>query len=186
MVGGRVVLLTRREIEAQLFSGHIGGVVATSALEMGIDVGGLDACVLNGFPGTIASLWQQIGRAGREGQPSLSVLVAGEDQLDRYFLDHPDEVFARSPEPAVVNLSNPFVTDPHLACAAYETPLSHRDERWWGDDLHDGVRRLVLKDRLRLRSRGDRIRGYWAARGHPSSTVSFLFNLVAKSCLLLL
>ncbi len=148
---GGYLAAERREIESQLFSGQLGGVVATSALELGIDVGGLDACVLNGFPGTIASMWQQMGRAGREGQPSLSVLVAGEDQLDRYFLAHPHEVFSRSPEPAVVNLSNPFVLDPHLACAAYETPLGHRDERWWGDHLHDGVHRLVLDDRLRLR-----------------------------------
>jgi DEAD/DEAH box helicase domain-containing protein len=166
---GGYLAAERREIESQLFSGQLGGVVATSALELGIDVGGLDACVLTGFPGTIASMWQQMGRAGREGQPSLSVLVAGEDQLDRYFLAHPEEVFTRSPEPAVVNLANPFVLDPHLACGAYETPLSHRDERWWGDHLHDGVRRLVLDDRLRLRSRGDRIRAFWAARGHPSS-----------------
>lgn len=166
---GGYLAAERREIESQLFSGQLGGVVATSALELGIDVGGLDACVLNGFPGTIASLWQQMGRAGREGQPSLSVLVAGEDQLDRYFLAHPHEVFSRAPEPAVVNLSNPFVLDPHLACAAYETPLSHRDERWWGDELHDSVHRLVLDDRLRLRARGDRIRAFWAARGHPSS-----------------
>jgi DEAD/DEAH box helicase domain-containing protein len=168
---GGYLAAERREIESQLFSGQLGAVVATSALELGIDVGGLDACVLNGFPGTIASLWQQMGRAGREGQPSLSVLVAGEDQLDRYFLAHPDEVFSRTPEPAVVNLANPFVLDPHLACAAYETPLGHRDERWWGDHLHDGVHRLVLDDRLRLRSRADRIRAFWAARGHPSSNM---------------
>jgi DEAD/DEAH box helicase domain-containing protein len=166
---GGYLAAERREIEAQLFSGQLGGVVATSALELGIDVGGLDACVLNGFPGTIASMWQQMGRAGREGQPSLSVLVAGEDQLDRYFLDHPHEVFSRSPEPAVVNVANPFVLDPHLACAAYERPLHHHDERWWGDDLHDGVHRLVLDDRLRLRTRGDRVRAYWATRGHPAS-----------------
>ena len=168
---GGYLAAERREIESQLFSGQLGAVVATSALELGIDVGGLDACVLNGFPGTIASMWQQMGRAGREGQPSLSVLVAGEDQLDRYYLAHPEEVFSRAPEPAVVNLANPFVLDPHLACAAYETPLSHRDERWWGDHLGDGVHRLVLDDRLRLRSRADRIRAFWAARGHPSSNM---------------
>jgi DEAD/DEAH box helicase domain-containing protein len=166
---GGYLAAERREIEAQLFSGQLGGVVATNALELGIDVGGLDACVLNGFPGTIASMWQQMGRAGREGQTSLAVLVAGEDQLDRYFLDHPDEVFSRSPEPAVVNPSNPFVLDPHLACAAYEQPLGHRDERWWGEHLDDGVRRLVLEDRLRLRVRHHRTRAYWAGRGHPST-----------------
>ena len=166
---GGYLAAERREIEGQLFSGQLGGVVATSALELGIDVGGLDACILNGFPGTIASMWQQMGRAGREGQPSLAVLVAGEDQLDHYFLDHPDEVFTRSPEPAVVNPANPFVLDPHLACAAYEGPITHRDERWWGDHLHDGVRRLVLDDQLRLRPRGRTIQAVWAARGHPSN-----------------
>ena len=96
------------------------GVVATSALELGIDVGGLDACVLNGFPGTIASMWQQAGRAGRDQQRSLAVLVAGDDQLDQWLMAHPREVFTRPPEPAVVNLPNPFVLLPHLACAAYE------------------------------------------------------------------
>ena len=159
----------RREIEAQLFSGTLGGVVATSALELGVDVGGLDAVVLNGFPGTIASMWQQAGRAGREGQTSIAVLVAGEDQLDHYFLNHPDEVFSRPPEPAVVNPSNPYVLDPHLACAAYETPLAHRDERWWSADLDDGIRRLVVDDQLRLRPRYDGLRAVWAARGRPTS-----------------
>ena len=166
---GGYLTAERREIEAQLFSGVLGGVVATSALELGVDVGGLDAVVLNGFPGTIASLWQQAGRAGREGQASVAVLVAGDDQLDHYFLNHPHEVFSRSPEPAVVNPANPFVLDPHLACAAYEQPLAHRDERWWSSDLDDGVRRLVVTDHLRLRPRYDGLRAVWAARGRPAS-----------------
>lgn len=162
----------RREIEAQLFSGTLGGVVATTALELGVDIGGLDAVILNGFPGTIASLWQQVGRAGREQQPSVAVLVAGDDQLDHYFLRHPDEVFSRRPEPAVVNPANPFVLDPHLACAAYEKPVSHRDERWWpAGDLADGVRRLVVDDQLRLRSRNGTTRGYWSARGRPAGAI---------------
>ena len=172
---GGYLATERREIEAQLFSGRLGGVVATSALELGVDVGGLDAVVVNGFPGTIASLRQQIGRAGREHQASLAVLVAGEDQLDRYFLDHPREVFTRSPERAVVNPANPFILDPHLGCAAYEKPLDHTDERWWGAGLHDGVHRLVLDDRLRLRPGNGPTRGrfgpraFWAARPRPSS-----------------
>jgi len=161
----------RREIEAQLFSGTLGGVIATSALELGVDIGGLDAVILNGFPGTIASLWQQIGRCGRQQQPSVAVLVAGDDQLDRHFLLHPDEVFSRRPEPAVVNPANPFIFDPHLACAAYEQPIDHHDEVWWGEHLDDGVRRLVVDDQLRLRTRGRTTRAYWAARGRPAGGI---------------
>jgi DEAD/DEAH box helicase domain-containing protein len=142
----------RREIEADLFAGRLRGVAATSALELGVDVGGLDACVLNGFPGTIASMWQQAGRAGRAQQRSLAVLVAGDDALDQWFMAHPAEMFSRAPEPAVVNPANPFVLDDHLACAAYELPLTDADSEWWGDDLDEGVRRLVLDDRLVLRS----------------------------------
>jgi DEAD/DEAH box helicase domain-containing protein len=96
-------------------------------------------------------------------------VVAGEDQLDHYFLHHPEEVFSRSPEPAVVNPANPFVLDPHLACAAYEQPLHHGDERWWSNDLDDGVRRLVVDGRLRLRPRRDGPSAVWAARGHPAT-----------------
>jgi DEAD/DEAH box helicase domain-containing protein len=154
----------RRAIEAELFAGRLRGVVATSALELGIDVGGLDACVLDGFPGTIASMWQQAGRAGRTQQESLAVLVAGVDQLDQWLMAHPKEVFSRQPEPAVVNPSNRFVLLPHLACAAYELPLSRDDERWWGDDLDDGVLDLVHADHLKVRDR----RGYWAGRGSPA------------------
>ncbi len=162
----------RREIEAELASGAIDGVVATSALELGIDIGGLDACVLNGFPGTIASMWQQAGRAGRGCDDSLAVLVAGDDQLDQWLMSHPGEVFARSPEPAVVNPRNPFVADPHLACAAHELPLTHADAQYWGDDeLHDGVRRLVLDDMLAVRERRGEVVAVWTGRGWPSRGV---------------
>jgi DEAD/DEAH box helicase domain-containing protein len=175
---GGYLAAERREIEAELFGGSLRGVVATSALELGVDVGGLDACVLDGFPGTIASLWQQAGRAGRSQRRSLAVLVAGDDALDQYLMAHPDEVFSRAPEPAVVNPDNPFVLDAHLACAAYETPLAPEDERWWGAALDDGVRRLVVADRLKIRSAtrlsrsgGAGPRAVWAARGFPSHGV---------------
>jgi DEAD/DEAH box helicase domain-containing protein len=154
----------RREIEGQLFDGQLRGVVATSALELGIDIGTLDACVLDGFPGTVASMWQQAGRAGRAQQQSLAVLVAGEDQLDQWLMAHPKELFARAPEPAVINPSNPSVLLPHLACAAYELPLSHEDESWWGDELDDGVRDLVHDGHLLVREG----RAYWAGRGAPA------------------
>jgi DEAD/DEAH box helicase domain-containing protein len=112
-------------------------------------------------------MWQQAGRAGRAQQRSLAVLVAGDDALDQWLMAHPTEVFTRPPEPAVVNPSNPFVLDPHLACAAYERPLTPEDERWWGDDHDDGIRRLVVDERLRLRNG----RAVYAGRGRPASEV---------------
>jgi DEAD/DEAH box helicase domain-containing protein len=165
----------RREIEADLFTGRLRGVIATTALELGVDIGGLDACVLNGFPGTIASMWQQAGRAGRAAQQSLAVLVAGDDQLDQWYMNHPDQVFSRAPEGAVISLTNPYVALAHLACAAYESPLTHADERYWPDLLDDAVRDLVLDDQLRLRPRGRGSRreptAVWAGRGWPSGGV---------------
>jgi DEAD/DEAH box helicase domain-containing protein len=162
----------RREIEEELFDGTLRGVVATNALELGVDIGGLDACVLDGFPGTIASFWQQAGRAGREAQQSVAVLVAGDDQLDQWLVHHPDELFSRPPEPAVVNPANPFVLGPHLACASFERPLTHADERWWPELLDEGVRDLVLGGRLKVRRRDDgRPAAVWAGRGFPAHGV---------------
>jgi DEAD/DEAH box helicase domain-containing protein len=123
--------------------------------------------VLNGFPGTIASMWQQAGRAGRARQRSLAVLVAGDDQLDQWFMAHPTEMFTRPPEPAVINPSNPFVFDAHLTCAAGELPLTHDDEHWFGPELEDAVHRLVLDDQLVVR----RGRALWAGRGSPAAKV---------------
>ena len=157
----------RREIERELFAGRLRAVVATSALELGIDIGNLDACVLSGYPGTIASMWQQAGRAGRAQQQSLAVLVAGEDQLDQWLMAHPEEVFNRQPEPAVVNPTNPFVLLPHLACAAYELPLTPDDETYWRDILDDGVRELVHDEQLKVRDR----RAFWSGHGSPAHRV---------------
>ena len=161
----------RREIEAELASGTISAVIATNALELGIDIGDLDACVLSGFPGTIASMWQQAGRAGRSGQASLTTLVAGDDQLDQWLMSHPDQVFSRSPEPAVINVANAFIAEPHLACAAYELPLSHADEKYWPEVLDDMVRRLVLTDQCVARVHNGRPVAMWSGRGRPSHGV---------------
>lgn len=170
---GGYLTAERRSIEEDLFSGSLRGVVATTALELGIDVGGLDASVLNGFPGTIASMWQQAGRAGRESQQSLAVLVAGDDQLDQWFMHHPEELFSRPPEPAVINPSNPYVLHPHLACAAYELPLTDADERWWPDVLDDAVRDLVLDDHLVIRpgSSSRERAAVWSGRGRPANGI---------------
>jgi DEAD/DEAH box helicase domain-containing protein len=169
---GGFLAAERREIEEELFSGRLDGVVATSALELGIDVGGLDAVVLNGFPGTIASFWQQAGRAGRSGQASAAVLVAGADQLDQWIATHPDDLVRRSPEPAVINPANPFVADAHLRCAAHEIPLTHTDERYWRGLLDDVVLRLARADdvvvRQQIRGRGPQALysgGGWPAHG---------------------
>jgi DEAD/DEAH box helicase domain-containing protein len=164
----------RRQIEDELFGGRLDGVITTNALELGVDIGGLDACVLDGFPGTIASFWQQAGRAGRQQQESLAVLVAGEDQLDQWLMSHPAELHTRPPEPAVINPANPFVLIPHLACAAFELPLTHDDERYWPDLLDDGVRELVRQDALKIRRPAGRRTGpaaVWAGRGFPARGV---------------
>ncbi len=163
----------RRAIEDELSAGTLRGVVATSALELGVDIGDLEACVLNGFPGTISSMWQQAGRAGRRQDPSVTVMVAGDDQLDRYLMRHPREVFERPPEPAVINTANPYILGPHLACAAYELPLSWDDLRFWSEtELHDGVRDLVRDGQLRLRRRRrnghEEPFAHWCGTGFPS------------------
>lgn len=148
----------RRQVEADLASGRLRGVVTTNALELGMDIAGLDACLIDGFPGTIASLRQQAGRAGRSRRQSLTVLVAGADALDQWYINHPQEVHSRPAEPAVVNPSNPFVLGPQLSCAAHELPLDRGDERWWGapqmpvGTLDEAVRALVVADQLIVRA----------------------------------
>jgi DEAD/DEAH box helicase domain-containing protein len=113
----------RREIEQRLFRGDLLGVVSTSALELGVDIGGLDVCILVGYPGSQVQLWQRVGRVGRREQESLVVLVAMPDALDQYFLRHPDALFGRPLERAVIDPSNPAIRAAHLVCAASEHPL---------------------------------------------------------------
>jgi DEAD/DEAH box helicase domain-containing protein len=124
----------RREIERGLRpGGGLLGVTATSALELGIDIGDLDASLLVGYPGTIASLWQQAGRAGRGRRRALSVLLALDNPLDQYFMRHPRDLFGRPHEHALIDPSNPYVLEQHLPCAAHELPLSRGTEA--GDRL---------------------------------------------------
>jgi DEAD/DEAH box helicase domain-containing protein len=157
----------RRTIEQRLFDGDLVGVTATNALELGIDVGSLDAAVLTTFPGTIASFRQQAGRAGRTRDESLAVLVAGEDALDQYFVHHPAELFGRPSEAAVVNPSNPEVLALHAGCAAYERPLVHDDVSFFGDALEELLPDLVAAGDLR--PRGPRL--YWGSRRAPAPRV---------------
>jgi DEAD/DEAH box helicase domain-containing protein len=118
----------RRKIERSLFDGSLEGVISTSALEMGIDVGGLDACILVGYPGSMMATWQRSGRVGRSGRESITAMVALPDALDQYFLDHPDELIGRPCERLIVDPENDPVSRAHLVCAAAEMPLCREDD----------------------------------------------------------
>ncbi len=150
----------RREIEQRLFRGELAGVVTTSALELGIDVGGLDAAVLVGYPGTMASVWQRAGRAGRGQEDSLAVLIALEDALDQYLMRQPAYFFGRPIEHATVDPENPYILAAHLTCAASEIALWPGDEALFGPRMHEvaealeGLGALVRRrDRWHPRSR---------------------------------
>jgi len=119
----------RRDIEARMSGGDLLAVISTSALELGIDIGGLDLCILVGYPGTVMSTLQRGGRVGRAQQESAVILIAGEDALDQYFVRHPNEFFDRPAEHAVVNPDNPVIAKRHIECAAAELPLP-ADEPW--------------------------------------------------------
>jgi DEAD/DEAH box helicase domain-containing protein len=135
----------RRELERALADGELLAVASTTALELGIDIGSLDAAVLVGYPGTRASMWQQAGRAGRREEGSLAVLVAQDDPLDQYLVTHPQDLFDREPEAAVVDPTNRFVLEPHLACAAREQPLGAAELGSFGDPavVEGAIARLV-------------------------------------------
>lgn len=158
----------RRRIERRLFDGDLLGVVSTSALELGIDVGGLDAAVLVGFPGTIASMWQRAGRAGRGTEPSLAVLVAQDDALDQYLMRHPDYLFERPCEHAVIDPTNSYILTRHLRCAAAEIALVESDIDLFGARSRDLIERLVETGDLTFR----RGRWHWTGRGrYPAQEV---------------
>jgi len=141
----------RRQIEHELFEGQLLGVVATTALELGVDIGGLDATVLAGYPGSIASTWQQAGRSGRSTEESLSFLVGLDNPLDQYFMRHPDYFFRKSVENALVNLDNPYILGPHLMCAAWELPLDSGDEEIFGLAFEEEKKALEEQGLLRER-----------------------------------
>ena len=155
----------RREIERKLATGELLGVVSTSALEMGIDIGYLDVCLLVGYPGTIINTWQRGGRVGRSGRESLVILVAKPDALDQYFMKHPEELFERSYEAAILDPGNSYVMDSHLPCAAAEEPLTLHDKGFWGESFEDRLRFLEQKGILLRTAEGDPV--WFAAKRRP-------------------
>ena len=151
----------RRKIEEALASGELMGVASTNALELGIDIGTLDAAILTGYPGTRASMWQQAGRAGRRDTDALAVLVAQDDPLDQYLVNNPDDLFSKPPEAAVIDPTNPYILEPHLRCAAREQPLAQSEFAFFGDpaEVTAAVERMAAAGLLA--KRGDT----WHDRG---------------------
>ena len=169
----------RREIEQQLFDGELLGVTATNALELGIDVGSLDATVLVGYPGTIASLWQQAGRAGRGVREALSILIGLNGPLDQHFMRHPEDLFGRPHEHALIDPGNVHLLEMHLPCAAHEMPLDSRDEELFGSGFEQAM--VNLEGRGVLEYRHDR----WFNVGSRYPAQDFSLRSVSGSSLLL-
>jgi len=144
----------RREIERALFNGDLLGVVATNALELGIDIGDLEATVLTGYPGSIASAWQQAGRSGRRRDKSITFMVAQNNPLDQYLMNNPDFFFGKAFENALINWENDNILHPHLLCAAWEKQLDQADSRYFGNNLVPAL--AALEEEGRLRRVGDR------------------------------
>ena len=157
----------RRTVERELRAGEALGVVSTNALELGVDIGHLDAAVLAGYPGTIASLWQQAGRAGRRAGSSAAILVATSAPLDQFMVTHPDYLFGTPPEHARVNPDNPFILVNHLKCAAFELPIGE-DEKLGEVDVRREL--AALEDEGLLHRAGPRY--HWASETYPADHIS--------------
>ncbi|TVQ39910.1 MAG: DEAD/DEAH box helicase [Spirochaetaceae bacterium] len=156
----------RRAVERGLRDGSIHGVVSTNALELGIDIGGLDAAILGGFPGSISSSWQQLGRAGRRRTVSLAILIASSAPLDQYMVKNPDYFFGRAPESAFIDPDNIYVLMDHLKCAVFELPFGG------GEGFPGPVEEhlALLEEEGTVRLSGNSY--YWADRGYPAEGIS--------------
>lgn len=158
----------RRVLETALLSGELTALATTNALELGVDISGLDAVIVAGYPGTLASFWQQAGRAGRGEEDALIIFVAREDPMDTYLVHHPPAVLDRPVEATVLDPENPYVLEPHLACAASELPLTEDSfEGFGGQRARETVETLTSEGVLRKRPRG----WYWNSRDRPHRNV---------------
>ena len=165
----------RREIERGLRNGTVHGVVSTNALELGIDIGGLDAAVITGYPGSIASFWQQAGRAGRTSGLSLAVYVASSSPLDQYFVSHPEYFLSRGAEQAHIDAYNPYIFTDHLKCAAFELPFLD-GEAFSPDNSNRKAAELTSEALEYLEEEGivRHVEGryFWSAEGYPGEKIS--------------
>ncbi len=157
----------RREIENGLRSGDIYGVVSTNALELGVDIGQLQVCIMTGYPGTIASAWQQAGRAGRRHGESLVIMVASSSPLDQYIIGHPDYFFNRSPESARINPNNLIILVDHMKCAAYELPFKEGED--FGRVQTGEILEYLGEERILFKN-GDK--WYWMNDSFPAHNIS--------------
>jgi DEAD/DEAH box helicase domain-containing protein len=157
----------RREIEKGLRSGEIIGVVSTNALELGVDIGQLQVCIMTGYPGTVASTWQQAGRAGRRHGDSLVIMVASSNPIDQYIVQHPEYFFQRSPEVARINPDNILILVDHLKCAAYELPFRQGEK--FGDMEVDEVLEFLTEQKVLHYRAG---KWYWMSDAFPAHNVS--------------
>jgi DEAD/DEAH box helicase domain-containing protein len=165
----------RREIERGLREGTVQGVVSTNALELGIDIGGLDAAIVVGFPGSFSSFWQQTGRAGRRGGLSAAVFIANASPLDQFIMQNPDWFFRKPVEQALINPDNPYIFADHIKCAAFELPfrdqtgkLKNNSGTFFGADTGDAL--AFLEENGVLRHTGGA--WYWADRSYPAGNIS--------------
>lgn len=160
----------RREIERGLRDGTVRTVVSTNALELGIDIGALEAAVLVGYPGTVASTWQQAGRAGRRAAQSLAVMVAGSSPLDQFLVNNPQYFFERSPENGLINPDNLFILMNHLQCAAFELPF--RDDEGYGTHSPAETVQMLeyLEESLVVRHAGGM--WHWSSENFPAENIS--------------
>lgn len=157
----------RREIERGLRSGDIRGVVSTNALELGIDIGQLQACVMNGYPGTVASAWQQSGRAGRRQESSITFMVASSNPLDQFMIENPRYFFQRSPERALIQPDNLIILLDHVKCAAYELPFEEGER--FGDEPLAELLEFLAEENIVHKVKG---RWYWMEQSFPAHDIS--------------
>ncbi len=158
----------RREIERLLFSGKLLGVTSTNALELGIDIGTLEACLIVGYPGSISSTWQQAGRAGRGEEQSLAVLIAQSEPVDQYMVAHPEYFFGQPHERAVIDVDNPYVLAGHLRCAMAELPISGEDAEYFGE-LMGPIVRILAEVGEAFEVKG---RYFWRGPEYPARDIS--------------